>query len=43
METSIWAEGLECAGSFTFDLVKALAKGFVTKKIEEHTSVKLEF
>ncbi len=45
-DPQVWKEtkkGLEYAGSFTFDLVKALAKGFVTKKIEEHTGVKLEF
>ena len=45
-DPQIWNEtrkGLEYAGSFTLDLVKALAKGFITKKIEEHTGVKLEF
>lgn len=45
-DPQVWKETkkeLEDAGSFTFDLVKALAKGFITKKIEEHTGVKLEF
>ena len=44
-DPQIWKEtkkGLEDAGSFTFDLVKALAKGFIKKKIEEHTGVKLD-
>jgi hypothetical protein len=31
----------DAIGSFTFDLVKDLAKGFIKTKIEEHTGVKL--
>jgi Hypothetical protein (DUF2513) len=45
-DPAVWKETkvrLEGAGSFTFDLAKAFAKGFVKKKIEEHTGVKLEF
>ncbi len=45
-DPQVWREtkkGLEGVGSFTFDLAKALAKGFIKKKIEEHTGVKLEF
>jgi len=40
----IWRKtqrGAESVGSFTFDLVKDLAKGFIKTKIEEHTGVKL--
>jgi DNA-binding transcriptional ArsR family regulator len=43
-DPDIWRKtkrGAEAAGSFTFDLVKDLAKGFVKTKIEEHTGVKL--
>jgi hypothetical protein len=45
-DPEVWKEtkqGLAEAGSFTFDLAKALAKGFIKKKIEDHTGVKLEF
>ncbi|ATG38555.1 DUF2513 domain-containing protein [Phaeobacter piscinae] len=41
-DDQIWAEtkkGAAAAGSFTFDLLKALAKGFIKKKIKEHTDV----
>jgi hypothetical protein len=43
-ETTIWQktkESAEATGSFTFELVKELAKGFIKTKIEEHTGVKL--
>jgi len=32
---------LEGGGSFTFDVLKDLAKGFIKTKIEEHTGIKL--
>jgi hypothetical protein len=35
-------EGAVQAGGFTFDLVKALAKGLVKQKIEHHTGIKLD-
>jgi hypothetical protein len=35
-------EGVEQAEGFTFELLKALAKGFVKKQIEERTGVKLD-
>ena len=44
-DTEVWREtkkGLEGVRSFTFDLVKELAKGFIKKKVEEHTGVKLD-
>jgi hypothetical protein len=34
-------KALKATGSFTFDLLKELAKGFIKTKIEEHTGVKL--
>jgi hypothetical protein len=34
-------KGVEAAGGFTLDLLKDLAKGFIKKKIEDHTGVKL--
>jgi Hypothetical protein (DUF2513) len=43
-DPEIWKKtkrGAEAAGSWTFDLVKELAKGFIKTKIEEHTGVKL--
>ena len=30
-------------GDFGFDMLRALAKGYLKKKIEEHTDIKLEF
>jgi hypothetical protein len=44
-DSEVWKEtqkGLEGVGSFTFDLVRDLAKGFIKKKLEEHTGVKLD-
>lgn len=41
----IWEQtkdGLAAAGGFTFDLAKALAKGFIKKKIETHTGVQID-
>jgi hypothetical protein len=35
-------EGAEKAEGFTFELLKALAKGFIKKQIEERTGVKLD-
>jgi Hypothetical protein (DUF2513) len=35
-------QGVKEAGGFTFDLLKALAKGLVKKKIEDHTGVVLD-
>jgi hypothetical protein len=43
-DPEIWRKtkiGAEATGSFTFDLVKELAKGFIKTKIEELTGVKL--
>jgi Hypothetical protein (DUF2513) len=43
-DETIWQktkQGAEATGSFTFELVKDLAKGFIKTKIEEHTGVKL--
>jgi hypothetical protein len=43
-DPEIWRKtrrGVEATGSFTFELVKDLAKGFIKTKIEEHTGVKL--
>jgi hypothetical protein len=43
-DPEIWRKtrkGVEATGSFTFELVKELAKGFIKTKIEEHTGVKL--
>ncbi len=44
-DSEVWTEtkkGIEGVGSFTFDLVKDLAKGFIKKKIEQHTGVNLD-
>lgn len=44
-DPAIWRatkEGAKEAGGFTFELLTALAKGFLQKKIEEHTGVKLD-
>lgn len=35
-------KGVEEAGSFSFDLLKALAKGYARKKIEDTTGIKLD-
>jgi hypothetical protein len=43
-DSQIWLatkEGAEKAGGWTFDLVIALAKGLIKKKIEEHTGVQI--
>ena len=34
--------GAEAAGGFSIDLLKALAKGLLRKKIEQHTGVELD-
>ena len=44
-DPSIWREtkaGAKKAGGFSLDLLKALAKGLVKKKIEQHTGVELD-
>lgn len=44
-DEKIWQatrEGVKQAGGFSLELIKALAKGLVKKKIEHHTSVKLD-
>jgi Hypothetical protein (DUF2513) len=44
-DPAIWQrtkEGLQEAEGFSLDLVKALAKGFLKKQIEERTGVKLD-
>jgi hypothetical protein len=44
-DPEIWrkTEGaLKQAGGFTLDFAKALAKGFIRKKIEQHTGVELD-
>lgn len=35
-------EGVKAVGSFSFDLMKALAKGFVQKQIEKQTGIDLK-
>jgi Hypothetical protein (DUF2513) len=43
-DSEIWKktkQGADAVGSFSFDLVKQLAAGFIKTKIEEHTGVKL--
>lgn len=43
-DEEIWRrtkEGVTAAGGFTFDLVKALAKGFLQKKVEGLTGIDL--
>jgi hypothetical protein len=40
----VWSKtkkGVEAAGGFTMELLADLAKGFIKKKIEDHTGVKL--
>ena len=44
-DPAIWnetKEGLRKAGGFSFDLLNALAKGFIKKKIEQHTGIQLD-
>jgi hypothetical protein len=44
-DADIWREtkaGAKKAGGFTIDILVALAKGFVKKKIEEHTGIRLD-
>lgn len=44
-DPAIWREtkaGAKQAGGFSIDLLKALAKGLVKKKIEQHTGVELD-
>lgn len=44
-DPAIWREtkaGAKQAGGFSLDLLKALAKGLIKKKIEEHTGVDLD-
>lgn len=43
-DPKIWEKtksGAEAAGGFTADLLKDLAKGFIRKRVEEYTGVKL--
>lgn len=45
-DPQIWQETKDVskqAGGFTMDLLKALAKGLIKKKIEQHTGVDLDF
>ena len=44
-DDEIWRktkEGVAKAGGFSLDLIKALAKGLIKKKIEHHTGVELD-
>ena len=44
-DPAIWREtkvGVKQAGGFSLDLLKALAKGLIKKKIEQHTGIDLE-
>jgi hypothetical protein len=44
-DPEIWhatKEGVKKAGGFSVELLSKLAKGFVAKKIEEHTGVKID-
>lgn len=44
-DPDIWGRtkgGVEAAGGFTLDLMKALAKGFLKKQIEERTGVSID-
>lgn len=44
-DPAIWREtkaGAKQAGGFSLDLLKALAKGLIKKKIEQHTGVDLD-
>ena len=43
-DDEIWRKtkkGAEATGSFTFELLSDLAKGFIKTKIQEHTGIKL--
>ena len=43
-DEEIWRrtkDGVSAAGGFTFDLVKALSKGFIKKKVESLTGIEL--
>lgn len=43
-DPEIWAKtkaGIHVAGGFSLDLIKALAKGFLKKKLEQHTGVEI--
>lgn len=44
-DPAVWSKtksGVQAAGGFTFDLVKALGKGLIKKKIEEQTGITLD-
>lgn len=44
-DPAIWREtkaGAKQAGGFSIELLKALAKGLIKKKIEQHTGVELD-
>jgi len=44
-DPEIWAktkEGTYAVGGFSLDLLKALAKGFLKKKLEQHTGVEID-
>jgi hypothetical protein len=43
-DPDIWRKtknGVEATGSFTFEILRDLAKGFIKTKIKEHTGVEL--
>lgn len=45
-DPEIWRrtrESARRAGGFSLDIVKGLAKGFIRKKLEEHTGISLDF
>lgn len=45
-DQKIWREtkdGAEKVGGFSIEMLSALAKGLIKKKIEQHTGVKLDF
>ena len=45
-DDEIWKktkEGVKAGGGFSFDIMKALSKGLIKKKIMKHTGVELEF
>jgi len=44
-DNEIWRktkDGAQSAGSFSFDLLKSLARGFAKKQIEDYTGIKLD-
>jgi hypothetical protein len=44
-DPELWAQtkqGVTKAGGFTFDVIKAVAKGLLKKKIEQHTGVDID-